>query len=409
MATSPKLRPVEAFPVQSEGEELICLRDPEGLAEGPVFLNKYQVFVVSRMNGENSLRDIQADFMRATGELIPVEQLERLVRQLDEQRFLESEGFRSFYGELVQSFLSLPARSARHAGSAYEGEAGALRRQIESFFAAPDGPGQSQEAPSGPPLRGLISPHIDFYRGGPTYAHAYRSLAEHQGPDRFIIFGTCHNPMQNRFALTLKDFETPLGTAETDREFVRQLAASLPKDYFADEFAHRAEHSIEFQAVFLEYTVREPHRFKIVPVLVGSFHDIYESGRPASANTEIAAFVDAVRSVMNKLPGTNAVVAGADLAHVGRRFGDASGPTPDSLRGVEQDDRGFLELVAEGDAEGALRSVAADGDRRRICGCPPIYMALKCLDKSRGKLLQYRQWSDLAAGAAVTCAAMSLF
>ncbi len=409
MESSPKLRSVEAFPVQSEGEELICLRDPEGFAQGPIFLNKYLLFLVSRMNGQNSLRDIQADFMRATGELLPMEQLQRLVQQLDDQHFLESEGFREFYAALVREFLNAPARKASHAGSAYEGEAEALRSQIAEFFELPDGPGACAAAGPGEPLRGLISPHIDFHRGGPTYAHAYRALVEHPGPDRFVVFGTCHNPMRRRFALTMKDFETPLGPAETDREFVRRLAAALPGDYFDDEFAHRAEHSIEFQAVFLKNTLGRLQSFKIVPILVGSFHDLYVAGRPAGEDQEIAAFVAAVRGVMTSLPASYAVLAGADLAHVGRRFGDPSGPTTASLREVEQEDRRFLDLVASGDAEGALQAVAAGGDRRRICGCPPIYMTLRCLDKPRGRLLQYRQWSDFDSGAAVTYAAMAFY
>ncbi len=409
MEPCPKIRAVEAFPVQSEGEELICLRDPHGFAEGPIFLNEVLAFLVLRMNGQNSLRDIQADFMRATGEILPMEQLERLVRQLDEQNYLESERFRNFYRNLVQEFVDSPVRRAHHAGSAYEGKADTLRLQIDGFFSHPDGPGERAEPSTAAPARGLISPHIDLLRGGPTYAHAYRSLAGSPRADRFIIFGTCHNPMRRRFALTMKHFETPLGTVETDGEFVRHLAARLPEDYFVDEFAHRAEHSLEFQSVFLKYTFREVRGFKIVPILVGSFQDICEGGVPASGNAELGTFVDAVRSTMAELPARYAVVAAADLAHVGRRFGDSSGPTEASLEDVERLDRRFLELVAAGDAEGMFGSIAADQDRRRVCGYPPIYMTLRCLDKPRGKLLQYRQWADLESGAAVTFAAMALY
>jgi hypothetical protein len=409
MESSPKIRAVEAFPTQSEGEELICLRDPEGFAEGPIFLNQYLAFLVSRMNGRNSLRDIQADFMRATGEILPMEQLEELVQQLDGQRFLDSEAFRAFHGALVRQFLDSPVRAAQHAGSAYEGEEGLLKNQIGGFFECSDGPGQGTDTAAGTPVRGLISPHIDFHRGGPAYAHAYRTLAVRPGPDRFILFGTCHNAMQRRFALTLKHFDTPLGLVETDGDFVRKLAARLPKDYFSDEFAHRAEHSLEFQTVFLRYMHRTPERFKVVPILVGSFHDIYEKGRSAAGDEELGAFVDAVRNTIAELPARYAVIAAADLAHVGRRFGDRAGPTPDSLTIVEREDRRFLEHVAAGDAEGMFGFIAAEADRRHVCGYPPIYLTLRCIDNPRGKLLQYRQWADLESGAAVTFAAMALY
>ena len=66
-------------------------------------------------------------------------------------------------------------------------------------------------------------------------------------------------------------------------------------------------------------------------------------------------------------------------------------------------------LVEEGDAEGVSRSIAEDNDRRRVCGYPPIYMTLRCIGRTEGMLLQYRQWSDLNTGAAVTYAALALF
>ena len=409
MDSAPKLRAVEAFPVQQEGEELICLRDPEGFAEGPVLLNKYLAFLVSLMTGQNTLRDIQADFMRATGELVAMEQLEGLVRQLDDHRSLESERFGEFYRDLVGKFLSSPSRDAAHAGSAYDAQPEALQCQLEGFFAHPEGPGPIAAPKPAGVLRGLIAPHIDFHRGGPTYAHAYRSLSEHPGGDRFILFGTCHNPMKRRFALTTKHFETPMGLVETDCEFVRRLAAGLSLDYFTDEFAHRAEHSLEFQAVFLKYTLRAAHSFKIVPILVGTFHDIYEEGNSASQNEEIGEFVTAVRSAMSAMPANYVVLAGADLAHVGRRFGDPSGPTQEAMESVGREDRRFLELVAAGDHDGMFRSIASERDRRRVCGYPPIYMTLRCLDRPQGQILQYRQWTDYESGAAVTFAAMALY
>lgn len=274
LASNPRLRPVEIFPVQMEGQELFCIRDPQSLAEPPIFLNRMLVFIVSRMDGTNSLRDIQADFCRATGEILPMEDLEGLVKQLDQRHYLDSALFRSYYETLVQEFRKVSVRAACHAGSAYEADGPALISQLHSFFVHPEGPGECKVSGASRPLRGLISPHIDFARGGPTYAHAYGALAAHPEADRFIIFGTCHNPMLQRFALTLKDYETPLGIAETDREFVRRLASKLQKDYLEDEFSHLGEHSIEFQAVWLKYALRDWRNFKIVPVLVASFHDV---------------------------------------------------------------------------------------------------------------------------------------
>jgi MEMO1 family protein len=404
----PRLRPVEAFPVQMNNHDFICLRDPESFAEQPIYLNQMLVFLVSRMDGDHSLRDIQTDYFRATGELLPIEELEGLVTQLDEQRYLDSPNFQSFYQSLVEEFKSAQHRPAHHAGSAYEDSYEGLVSQIQSYFDHPEGPGNHFSQDPARPLRGLIAPHIDFMRGGPTYAHAYKALAEHPGADTFVIFGTCHSPMPQRFSITDKDYETPLGPATTDRDFVSRLSARLGYQY-SEEFSHRAEHSIEFQAVCLRYILGDKQDFKIVPILVGSFHDIHAEGKTAAEDPEIQKAVNSVRETIGETKGRVCIIAGADLAHVGRRFGDTSGPTDYSLREVERKDRAFLELAAAGDAEGVFQSIASDNDRRRVCGYPPIYMALRCIDQPAGKLLQYRQWSDLDAGAAVTFAALAIY
>jgi AmmeMemoRadiSam system protein B len=391
------------------GQDMTCLRDPLGLAEQPIFLNEPQAFLVSLMDGTNSLRDIQTSFFRHTSELLPVDVLERLVKQLDEHHYLKSPSFQIYYDSLVQEFLRSPTRPARHAGFAYEGSEPALRRQLDGFYTCPEGPGPIAGPDLSQPLRGLIAPHIDFHRGGPTYAHAYKALAEHPGADRLIIFGTCHNPMQKPFAFTEKDYETPIGSLVTDREFVRQLAAKLPQDYFQDEFAHRAEHSIEFQVVCLRHILRDPEEVKIIPILVGSFQEILATGQTAAEYREVEAMVAAVKETMSELQARYCVIAAADLAHIGRHFGDLSGPSEAFLKEVEEEDRKFLGHVERGDAEEAFRFIAAERDRRRVCGYPPIYMALRCLQNPHGTLLDYRQWTDLSAGAAVTFASLAFF
>jgi len=404
----PRLRPVEAFPVRMNEQEYVCVRDPETLAEQPIFLNRTLLFLVSKMDGEHTLRDIQADYFRATGEILPIETLENLVTQLDEQHYLDGPAFQSYYQELVNAYREAPSRPARHAGSAYDANSEALTSQLQGYFAPPEGPGNGSIPDISQTVRGLISPHIDFTRGGPTYAHAYRALANSPRADTYIIFGTCHIPMPHRFSVTDKDYETPLGTVRTDKDFIRRLMPRMG-DRYLDEFSHRAEHSIEFQTVFLRYVRRNRPDFNIVPILVNSFHDIYAAGRTAAEDPEIRKVVAAILETMTEVPGRVCVIAGADLAHVGRRFGDSSGPTEQSLQRVEREDRVFLDLVMHGDAEGMFRSIAEDGDRRRICGYPPIYMTLRCVEQAQGKLLQYRQWSDMSAGAAVTYAALALY
>lgn len=58
--------------MQVDGQEMMCLRDPQGFAGQPLFLNGPQTFLVSLMDGTNTLRDIQASFFRQTADSCPL-------------------------------------------------------------------------------------------------------------------------------------------------------------------------------------------------------------------------------------------------------------------------------------------------------------------------------------------------
>ena len=88
------------------------------------------------------------------------------------------------------------------------------------------------------------------------------------------------------------------------------------------------------------------------------------------------------------------LIAGADLAHVGPRFGDPEPVSPADLATLGDEDRAMLEAVEAGDAEAFFDGVARDGDRRRICGLSPIYALLRALGGARGTLRRYGQWPD---------------
>jgi MEMO1 family protein len=68
-----------------------------------------------------------------------------------------------------------------------------------------------------------------------------------------------------------------------------------------------------------------------------------------------------------------------------------------------------LTAAASGDAEAFFTSVAADSDRRRICGLAPIYATLVTLaGRRQGKILGYDQCDADEAGASfVSIAALA--
>jgi len=89
----PKLRPINAFPVQMSGQSLICLQDSQNISEKALFLPPQTYYIVTLLDGQHSLLDIQAEYMRQFGDLLFTEKLQEIIHQLDENFFLESERF----------------------------------------------------------------------------------------------------------------------------------------------------------------------------------------------------------------------------------------------------------------------------------------------------------------------------
>ena len=394
----PRLRPLEIVPVNSKEGLLFTLRDPEGF--GRMVVMPYGAVVLAAlMDGQHTLAEIQTAFQRQTGVAAPLADVEQIVRRLDEAYLLAGQRFHRYRRQEVEAYLNNPVRSASHAGGAYAEEPEALREQLAAFFTCNGGPGAvgSDLIADGPQLRGIVSPHIDLRRGGPTYAWAYKQVAERGQADLFVIFGTAHNPMQQPFCVSRKDFDTPLGVVRTDRQFIDRLVQHLASsvagqqvDLFEDELVHRFEHSIEFQAAFLQYVLSGKREFRIVPVLAGSFQEFLADGRQPD-------------------PGSVWYVSAADFAHIGQRFGDQWLLDENRLAEQSEDDRRLLEAVCRCDSAGLFSQVAEQEDRSRICGLAPTYVMLKLIDSARVELLKYHQAVEPDGTSCVSFASVAFY
>lgn len=400
----PRLRALDAFPVEQDGTRMVALRDPSGLTDQIVVLPQPLLDLVSLFDGAHTIDEIRAIVASRHGEAPSAAKIRQIAESLDDNGFLDSPKFAARQRAIEDAFLQGATRPAAHAGGAYAGEPGALAEQIDGFFTHPEGPGapDASAAPAG--LRGLIAPHIDFHRGGPTYGWAYRTLLEQCDADLFVVLGTCHAGMADPFAATLKPFDTPLGPVPVDRDVFGALARRYRGDLLGSEGAHRSEHSIEFQAVMLQHLLGRRRPFTMLPVLASFLHEAIWTGRDPEADARVPGFVDALLETLAASGRRACLIAGVDLAHVGPRFGDADANTPDSLAAVEAADRGMLEAVTAGDPTAFYASVAHDGDARRICGLSPIYTLLRALPGVPGRLIRYSQWPD-AEGAVTFCAA----
>ena len=404
----PRLRALEAFPIQQDGQRAVGLRDPARFTDQVAVLPVPLLDIVSLFDGEHSLDEIRDIVSGRHGLALTRAEIGAVAERLDEGGFLDSPSFATRRARIEAEYAASPERPALHAGGAYAGEPAALRAQIEAFFRSPLGPGadalKGPAARSGSGLRGLLAPHIDFHRGGPTYAWAYREVLRRSDADCFVVLGTCHAGMADPFAATQKAYDTPLGQAPVDRDVLDALERRYGHDLLASEGAHRVEHSIEFQAVMLRWALGDRRPFTVVPVLASFLHEAVWTGAVPEADPRVPRFIDALVATIAASDRRICVIGGVDLAHVGPQFGDAEPNTPAFLRAVERDDRAMLEAVVGGDSAAFYDSVARDGDARRICGLSPIYAFLRALPGARGELLRYNQWPD-PQGAVSFCAA----
>jgi AmmeMemoRadiSam system protein B len=404
----PKLRPVETIVVPDpQHGRLLVLRDTQGVTTDQAFIPAALIPIVARFDGDLSLEDIARTVSRELGETVTLALVRGLADALDKALFLDGPSYRSALAEVRRAFHDAPVRPASHAGGAYAANAPDLRAYLDGKCL--DAIHVADSPPRGP-LTALIAPHIDPWRGAVGYGHAYRALRAGLAPeaDTFVLFGTSHAPMEQPFALCRKAFDTPLGALPADVEAIDRIAQRCPYDPYADELNHKREHSIEFQAVFLKHVLGD-RAARIVPVLAGLGRHQARGADPKK-DPSAMALLDAVAELVADRGRRVVVVAGADLAHVGPRFGDRSAWTPRQRSELRETDQESLHLASSLDAAGFWRQVAGDLEERRVCGLAPIYATLATMTHgSTGEVLHYEQNVDPDDGSIVSHAAVAFY
>lgn len=379
---------------------MILLRDPEEIVEEQLVLSPVAFFIATLLDGFNSVSDIQAAFHEYTrGGALSARDIGDVVAFLDDKGFLLTPAFEQKRARLIEHFNSVASRPAYFAGKSYPEDAAELRSLIDSFFTLPDGPGRlpGMATASSEGLRCLIVPHIDFNRGGAAYGHGYLRLAESKRPSVVFIFGVAHAGAPAPFTLTSKSFDTPFGTVKTERPLVERLAKTLGYGPFQYELAHRTEHSIEFQAVMLAYLYGTD--VPIVPILCGLFPE--EDETPMDGRfREIEAFLKECAEIVAEPERNALVIAGADLAHVGKRFGDDFEIDDAIVQIIGSRDEEDLNFVTGLNPAGWRASVLRDANARRVCGLNCIYSAMRAVEKTakHGELVHYSYAPDPAGG-----------
>ena len=393
----PKIREdLEFYPVQSTGTTVIVVHDRLGLVEKGKSMSLELYRVMTMLDGTRSMRDLQIDLMRQQGgRLISIEEVESLLAELDSSYLLDSQRYGEVRREIISRFSAQEIRYCSHVGLSYPREEEELTKRLETILA-------SQEVPFFPNGRitAVVAPHIDLEAGKRVYSSAYQAI-KGITPERVIILGVGHSMASEMFSLTKKTFETPLGRVETDQAIVMELTKAGDAIVSRDDFAHRDEHSIEFQLLFLQNILRDVS-FTVVPILCGPLKGCLPDYSREKYRSIGRDFLRILADAAGK-DGT-IVVAGVDLSHVGPKFGhDMSASF--IIDQSERHDRQLLDFLCAGNADGFWSESRRIEDRYNVCGFAALVCLLEALPPSQGHLLGYEIFKEDATKSAVSFAA----
>ncbi len=388
MTDNARVRPLDLQPVTHQGQRMWLLRDPLELADRQLILPPLLAHMLRYCDGRHTLPEIQQALSVDAGYAVPLSAIVDALAELDSAFLLENARAASAEKQQLDLYRAQPYRPPALADRSYPAQESDLKRTFAHYANGDDLSDWSNWQG-----RGIVSPHIDYQRGGPVYARVWQRSAESVlAADLVIILGTDHNGSPGSITLTHQPYATPFGVLPTDASVVDQLAGAIGVEAaFAEELHHRTEHSVELSAVWLHHVFHEAGRTPcpMVPVLVGSFHHFLNNGAHPSQDATLQRFVGAMRRAT---AGWRVVVVGSvDLAHVGPAFGDTfdmdSGRRIDLLR----EDTVLMDAVMAGNADGFYERIAAVDDRNRICGFAPLYLMLSYLGPTSGQKVAYEQ------------------
>jgi AmmeMemoRadiSam system protein B len=403
----PLLRNLQFSPIKEKEEQYVVLWDPTRLTDEKLIVPLHYFYLLQFFDGEHSLDQIAAEYLRKFGEFFMPDRLAQLVADLDSRLFLEGERVEEAKRAAVAAYRQAARRAAAFSSRSYEGEREKLQAQLDGFFSSPEGPPIKASEHRGKAIAGLVAPHYELRLGGPVYAWAYKELKEADRPDLFVVLGTCHAGLKNLFAATDKDFETPFGTVPVARDVLDRFRQGGER-FFEEDAAHRGEHTIEFQLPFLQHAMGDTP-FSIVPALCAFPPSAFFAPQLRGLGVLVEEFIERLQAAIAGTGRRACVIASADLAHIGMRYGDSQPPTDFSFHRCMQADLEMLKHVEELKPEAFAEFIHKEEDARRICGFGPIYTLLKLIRAEKGQVLRYDRGVTDQFNSTVTFASMSFF
>ena len=377
----PKIRSVETTPVHQGGRYFILLRDPLRLADKQVIIPHGLTPVLALCDGTRDANAISAAMAVRFGQHISPIEIEHLLTALDDAHLLENEGFLEAREKALIEYTQAPFRKPLLSGVSYPSEEKALQELLNGYLE------KVEIDPNPKSIRGLVSPHIDYARGGHVYAQVWAEASEVvREADLVIILGTDHYGEDDPLSLTRQNYHTPYGVLPTATSVVDKLAHALnERVIFNGELYHQAEHSIELAAVWLQH-MRQGKPVEILPILCGSFERFIKGGTHPEEDFLLERFIDTLKpAIANR---STFLIAAADLSHIGPAFGGRPVDFMGRAR-LKAADQELMDRICAGDESGFFEAIRVVENHNNVCGVSPIYLILRLLSSIEGQVVAY--------------------
>lgn len=369
-----------------DGEPRLVLHDSFRYSRVQVLLPPQAGPILEFFDGRHDAQEVRLAMVQATGDLRAGEMLDHLSKVLDDAGFLEGEKFEAMRAACEQEFAAEPVRVAVHAGGGYPEDPAELREVMRRELLEPPAGASIEDC------RAIAAPHASPWAGYESYREAFRALPSN-GADRiFVILGTSHYGMPDRFGLTQKPFVTPLGAARTRADLASWLNERAPRGSIMEDYCHSIEHSIEFQVVYLQSMFGA--EVEILPILCGPFGRSLMLGGLPEDDEGVREFFDALGDLAAREGRRLCFVLGVDMAHMGARYGDETvyRPHEGAMQEVAERDRARIAQLEYGNPEGFWELVRQNHDDLKWCGSAPFYTLLKTVPGLKGVLRTYQHW-----------------
>jgi len=378
----PKLRAIDIRPVMHEDEPYYMLRDPHQLTDEVLLVPEALGPALSLFDGSWDALQIESILTMRYGLELPAGMLGALIKSLDEAYMLDNANASNAQAQRLADYRNAPHRPPTLAGASYPAEPEVLKQMLDLYL---EQAGSIQAAPADWP--GLLSPHIDFQRGGGVYAKVWkRAAAMARAADLVIILGTDHySPIPGSLTLTRQSYATPYGVLPTDTATVDALTDALGQEALSGELRHLGEHSIELVAIWLHH-MRGGEPVPVVPILTGSFAEYMSEGVSPLTDGRLKRLVETLKA---QTAGRRVlVVSSGDLSHVGPAF-EGEPLNANDKRLLQADDAQVVDLLCDGDDEGFYNALQRTRNSTNICGLSPTYLAMKVMGAVEGERVAY--------------------